>query len=261
MCVTLLFKPPCSCKRCLQVTDISQLGDPKAVARLLLPPGATVLSYATEAVPQPPKDTGTVLGVIERDPVNYYRCVLATSRWGLLPFSLLCCPQDGAAWTWAGGATSHGRAGSLHPPAVVAAGNEEPGQLFACWGSAQAQPFQLASSRPAVPAPACFMQLRGCAPRRHAPADDSSSAAGPHLCAGGIGAGSALAGVRPGTAGGGAQLPAAVPRLSVHSRPFRRPSATEMRRQVPVECPLWQFNAIQMQEQWQGLFGAEMQHL
>jgi len=57
----------------MQVTDISQLGDVRSVARLLLPPGATVISATSESVPQPPKDTGTVLGVIERDPVNYYR--------------------------------------------------------------------------------------------------------------------------------------------------------------------------------------------
>ncbi|KAL4433233.1 hypothetical protein ABPG77_003281 [Micractinium sp. CCAP 211/92] len=71
--INVVVSQAAALKRTLfQVTDISQLGDPKAVARLLLPPGATVLSYATEAVPQPPKDTGTVLGVIERDPVNYY---------------------------------------------------------------------------------------------------------------------------------------------------------------------------------------------
>lgn len=53
------------------VTDISQLGDPKAVARLLLPPGAVVVSVSSEAVPQPPRNSG--LGMIERDPVCYYR--------------------------------------------------------------------------------------------------------------------------------------------------------------------------------------------
>ena len=57
---------------CSQVTDIAQLGDPKAVARLLLPAGATVLSVSAATVAQPPKNTGTVLGVIERDPVTYY---------------------------------------------------------------------------------------------------------------------------------------------------------------------------------------------
>ena len=59
--------------------DISLLGEPKEVARLLLPPGATVVGLASTKVAQPPKDTGTVLGTIERDPVTYYRCVLQSS--------------------------------------------------------------------------------------------------------------------------------------------------------------------------------------
>lgn len=33
-----------------------------------------VLGIQSVSVTQPPKDTGTVLGVIERDPVNYFRC-------------------------------------------------------------------------------------------------------------------------------------------------------------------------------------------
>lgn len=53
--------------------DITLLGDAKEVARLLLPPGAAVLGVETVSVEQPPRDTGTVLGVIQRDPVTYYR--------------------------------------------------------------------------------------------------------------------------------------------------------------------------------------------
>lgn len=52
--------------------DISQLGSPRDVAKLLLPPGATVLALDTASVAQPPRDTGTVVGVIQRDPVTYY---------------------------------------------------------------------------------------------------------------------------------------------------------------------------------------------
>ena len=37
-------------------------------------PNPQVLGIESVSVAQPPKDTGTVLGVIERDPVNYFRC-------------------------------------------------------------------------------------------------------------------------------------------------------------------------------------------
>ena len=53
------------------------LGDSRSVAKLLLPAGATVLDVEQITVEQPPRDTGTVLGVIQRDPVNYYRCGVA----------------------------------------------------------------------------------------------------------------------------------------------------------------------------------------
>ncbi|KAI7837937.1 hypothetical protein COHA_008243 [Chlorella ohadii] len=71
--IDVVVRQATALKRTLfQVTDISQLGDERAVAKLLLPPGATVLGIESVAVAQPPKDTGTVLGVIERDPVNYF---------------------------------------------------------------------------------------------------------------------------------------------------------------------------------------------
>ena len=50
------------------------LGDSRSVAKLLLPAGARVLDVEQITVEQPPRDTGTVLGVIQRDPVNYYWC-------------------------------------------------------------------------------------------------------------------------------------------------------------------------------------------
>lgn len=40
---------------------------------LLLPPTTKVLASSVRVYPQPPRDTGTVLGVIERDPVQIYR--------------------------------------------------------------------------------------------------------------------------------------------------------------------------------------------
>ncbi|KAF6259105.1 hypothetical protein COO60DRAFT_1515422 [Scenedesmus sp. NREL 46B-D3] len=54
----------------LQVTDISQLGDPVAVAQLVLPRGSTLLATATQQVPQPPKETP--LGLVDIPPQNYF---------------------------------------------------------------------------------------------------------------------------------------------------------------------------------------------
>ena len=43
-------------------------------------PNPQVLGIESVSVAQPPKDTGTVLGVIERDPVNYFRCDACKGR-------------------------------------------------------------------------------------------------------------------------------------------------------------------------------------
>ena len=56
-----------------QITNISQLGSAEEVAKLVLPPGSRVDSVSTRTFPVPPKDTGTLMGVIERDPVVVYR--------------------------------------------------------------------------------------------------------------------------------------------------------------------------------------------
>lgn len=63
---------PTSISTCTCAADISQLGDARKVAKLLIPPGAVVAGVTSTAVAQPPRDTGTVLGVIERQPVTYY---------------------------------------------------------------------------------------------------------------------------------------------------------------------------------------------
>jgi hypothetical protein len=57
----------------LQVTDVSQLGTPEEVARLVLPPGSRVARAEVLLVPQPPRDTGSVLGTIERPDRQLYR--------------------------------------------------------------------------------------------------------------------------------------------------------------------------------------------
>ena len=59
----------------LQITDISQFGTPQQVAQLVLPRDVRVLSTAVSKTELPPKDTGTVLGVVDRDPVTTYRRV------------------------------------------------------------------------------------------------------------------------------------------------------------------------------------------
>jgi hypothetical protein len=56
-----------------QVTDITQLGTPQEVVKLLLPPTTKVYASSVKVYPQPPRDTKSVLGVIERDPVTIYR--------------------------------------------------------------------------------------------------------------------------------------------------------------------------------------------
>ena len=56
-----------------QITDISQFGTPQQVAQLVLPRDVRLLSTAVSKTPLPPKDTGTVLGVVEREPVTTYR--------------------------------------------------------------------------------------------------------------------------------------------------------------------------------------------
>lgn len=56
-----------------QVTDITQLGTQQEVVKLLLPPTTKVYTTSVKVYPQPPRDTKSVLGVIERDPVTIYR--------------------------------------------------------------------------------------------------------------------------------------------------------------------------------------------
>jgi hypothetical protein len=57
----------------VQLSNISQWGDPRDVATLLLPPGATVYSYETISIPQPARQTGTIVGTLARDPIMLYR--------------------------------------------------------------------------------------------------------------------------------------------------------------------------------------------
>lgn len=56
------------------MTDITGLGSPADVAQLLFPPGARLLSLGAESFPLPPRDTGTLRGVLERQPITIYRC-------------------------------------------------------------------------------------------------------------------------------------------------------------------------------------------
>lgn len=56
-----------------QITDIAQFGSAQETARLVFPPGTKVMSAKSLEFPQPAKDTGTVLGKIERDPLHVYR--------------------------------------------------------------------------------------------------------------------------------------------------------------------------------------------
>ena len=58
----------------LQITDIAQFGTPEQVASLVLPRDVRMLGTAVTRTALPPKDTGTVLGVVDRDPITTYRC-------------------------------------------------------------------------------------------------------------------------------------------------------------------------------------------
>ena len=59
----------------VQLQDITGWGDGQEVGQVLLPPGARVASFETQIDPQPPKDTGTVRGIVDQPPRVYYRCV------------------------------------------------------------------------------------------------------------------------------------------------------------------------------------------
>ena len=73
--MTVIVKQASSVKQSLlQITDVSQWGSPRDVARLLLVPGAQVLSSGSFTVPVPPRDTRTLAGVVERAPITIYRC-------------------------------------------------------------------------------------------------------------------------------------------------------------------------------------------
>lgn len=57
----------------LQITSITQLGSLQDVSRLILPPGTKIINASVKEFPLTPKDTGTVVGVIQRDPLILYR--------------------------------------------------------------------------------------------------------------------------------------------------------------------------------------------
>ncbi len=54
----------------MQVNDIKQIGEPIAVAGLVLPRGSTLLASSQQQVTQLPKDTP--LGQVELPPQTYY---------------------------------------------------------------------------------------------------------------------------------------------------------------------------------------------
>ena len=59
-----------------QVQDIRQFGSLEEVAALLLPKEVQVLAQGSSTVEQEPRDTGTVLGVVQLPPQTFYRCPL-----------------------------------------------------------------------------------------------------------------------------------------------------------------------------------------
>ena len=57
----------------MQLSDIGQWGDAAAVAGLLLPRGTRVLASAVDTTQLPPRDTGTLVGVVQPPPQTLYR--------------------------------------------------------------------------------------------------------------------------------------------------------------------------------------------
>eukprot|EP00887_Chlorella_sp_A99_P007557 scaffold28.g7557.t1 len=59
------------------VIDITGLGSQAEVAALLFPPGARLLAAGAQAYALPPRDTGTVFGVLQRAPITIFRYEVA----------------------------------------------------------------------------------------------------------------------------------------------------------------------------------------
>lgn len=56
-----------------QITSISQLGTAEEVSKVILPPGTKINQVSVRTFEVPSKNTGTVVGVIDRDPIVIYR--------------------------------------------------------------------------------------------------------------------------------------------------------------------------------------------
>jgi hypothetical protein len=59
----------------VQLQDITGWGNSSEVSKLLLPVGARVTKFEQEKVDRPPKDTRTIMGVVDVPPLNIYRRV------------------------------------------------------------------------------------------------------------------------------------------------------------------------------------------
>jgi hypothetical protein len=66
----------------VQLQDISAWGNGTEVAQLLLPRSARIQRFDKKVIALPPKDTRTVMGVVEVPPLVIYRCA-SLSMWQL----------------------------------------------------------------------------------------------------------------------------------------------------------------------------------
>jgi hypothetical protein len=87
----------------LMVSDISQWGDAAAVGALLLPRGVTVTRAATERVELPPRDTGSIAGVVASPPQTAYLYEFEDRR-GDLFVTLAAVARAGKIYVVAGSA-------------------------------------------------------------------------------------------------------------------------------------------------------------
>ena len=68
-----------------QLTDVAQLGSVEEVTKLIVPPGSQVLAREAAKKALPPRDTGTIRGVVQLPPQTAYR---SHPPWTLKPQSL-----------------------------------------------------------------------------------------------------------------------------------------------------------------------------
>eukprot|EP00892_Ulva_mutabilis_P002867 jgi/Ulvmu1/12581/UM092_0011.1 len=82
-----------------QLQDISAWGNGTEVAQLLLPAGTRLASFQKISIPRPPRDTRTVRGVVEQDPLSIYRYTFQSGTG--VPVDFVVAAQKGRVYAMA----------------------------------------------------------------------------------------------------------------------------------------------------------------